>query len=152
MNRNALTPARVLQLAVGIWLIGVSVVCLRAFLHPDSHSVYPIFSQAGRDWLAGAELYGDADEEVADPVLPLQIHRARNDLLLVFQNDLDHLGRGGPRRVPRARTHQLRDLGAALGGTLRDRVDPLLGHQLGDWNAGDRRIARERHHRVAVAT
>ena len=34
---------------------------------------------------------------------------------------------------------------------VADRVDRRLGHQLGDRNAGDRRVARQRHHRVAVA-
>ena len=43
------------------------------------------------------------------------------------------------------------DLGAAVGGPLLERLDALGRQQLGDRHAGDRRVARQRDHRVAVA-
>ena len=65
----------------------------------------------------------------------------------------DHLGRGRSRRVPGARADHLGDLQAAARGALADRVD-LLRRQariVRQRDAGDRRVARKRHHRVAVA-
>ena len=70
---------------------------------------------------ARAELDRHADEQIADAVLALQEHRARQDLLLVLQDGLDHLRRRRARRVPGARADQLGDLGAAVGGPLADR-------------------------------
>ncbi len=74
---------------------------------------------------ARAELHRHAHEQIADPVFALQEHRARHDLLLVLENDLDHFRRGGAGRIPRARAHEFRDLGAAVGGALADRRDSI---------------------------
>jgi hypothetical protein len=52
---------------------------------------------------ARAELHRHADEEIVDAVLALQEHRARQDLLLVLEDRLDHLGGGLTGRVPGAR-------------------------------------------------
>ena len=52
---------------------------------------------------ARAKLHRYADEQVSNAVLALQEDRARQDLLLVLENDLDHLRRRRSRRVPRAR-------------------------------------------------
>jgi hypothetical protein len=98
----------------------------------------------------GAELHRYADEQVVDPVLALQVDRAGVDLLLVLQDALDHLGRRRARRDPRARANQLGQLAAAAGGALRDRLDAIRGQHLGERHAADRRVARQRHHLVAV--
>ncbi len=61
------------------------------------------------------------------------------------------------RRVEgRTGLEQLDDLGAAVARALDDLFQPLLGRpphgdEVGQRNAGDRRIAGQRHHRVAVA-
>ncbi len=52
------TAQRLFRIAVVLWAIGVLVISVRVFLQPTKHSVYPTFAQAGRDWLARAELYG----------------------------------------------------------------------------------------------
>ncbi len=46
------------RLAIGIWAIVLVVVCVRAYLAPQSHTVYPIFSSSGSFWLSGTDLYG----------------------------------------------------------------------------------------------
>ena len=56
----------------------------------------------------------------------------------------------------RAGLQQVDDLAAALAGALDDRVEPRLRRpahldEVGQRNAGDRRIAHQRHHVVAVA-
>ena len=99
------------------------------------------------------ELHRHADEQVVDPVLALQVDRARQDLLLVLEDRLDHLdGRRRRRVVGAAGLEQLR--------RSRRRRWPcactiasiaLLRQQLGDRDARHGRVARQRHHRVAVA-
>src|SRR5438034_7773118 len=42
------------------------------------------------------------------------------------------------------------DLGAALACTFHDGVDSLLGQEIGEGNSRHRRIARQRHHVVAM--
>src|SRR5918992_3284206 len=74
---------------------------------------------------AGAQLDRHADEEIVDPVLPFEEHGAGDDLLLVLEDDLDHLGGGGAGCVPRARANELRDLGAAVCRPFADGFDLL---------------------------
>ena len=100
---------------------------------------------------ARSELAGYADEQIAHAVLALEIDRARNDLLLVQEDRFDHLDDRRSRRIPRARAHELRNLGAPVRRARHDRVDCRLVHQVGDRDAGDSRVTRQRHHRVAVA-
>ena len=70
----------------------------------------------------------------------------------IEQDRLDHLERRGRRRVEgRAGLEQGNDLGATVGGPLAQGGHPFGAQQLRDGNAGHRRIARQRHHRVAVA-
>src|SRR5215469_17605294 len=49
-----------------------------------------------------SQLHGHADVETFGPVLPVEIRGAREDLLLVLQDGLDHLHRGGGGSVVRA--------------------------------------------------
>ena len=44
---------------VAAWAVAVLAVCGRASLSENDHSVYPVFAKAGRDWLAGEDLYRD---------------------------------------------------------------------------------------------
>ena len=45
------------QLAAAAWGVVLVVVSVRAVVSPDRHTVYPIFSTAARNWLAGGDLY-----------------------------------------------------------------------------------------------
>ena len=50
------------QVAVVVWLAILVVVSMRGFMAPRAHSVYPIFADAARHWLAGADLYRPTGE------------------------------------------------------------------------------------------
>src|SRR5918998_3151151 len=81
----------------------------------------------------GAELDGDADEEVVYPVFALQVGRARENALLVEQYSVDHLGRGRGRRVEGAPALEEADyLGPALAGAVDYGLDPVFGEKLRD--------------------
>ena len=45
------------QLAAAAWGVVLVVVSVRAVVSPHRHTVYPIFSTAARNWLAGGDLY-----------------------------------------------------------------------------------------------
>jgi hypothetical protein len=47
-----------LRWAVVVWLIIISAVGVRVLLRPHSNTVFPIFADAGQNWLAGVDLYG----------------------------------------------------------------------------------------------
>jgi len=49
---------RWVAVAVIVWAAILLACCGRAFLAPNTKSVYPIFAGAARQWLAGADLYG----------------------------------------------------------------------------------------------
>src|SRR5688572_3411921 len=98
-----------------------------------------------------AQLDRHADEQVVHTVLALQEDRARHDLLLILQDRFDHQRRRRARRIPGAGAHQLGDFGATVGGALRDRLDAIRRHQFCNRNARHGGVARQRHHRVAVA-
>jgi hypothetical protein len=49
-------PGRLEKLALVLWTAAVLAVSVQAALAPR-HSVYPIFADAARNWLAGADLY-----------------------------------------------------------------------------------------------
>ena len=77
---------------------------------------------------------------------------ARQDALPVAQDRVDHLeGRCRGRVERRAGLEQGDDLGAAVRSALLERLHPVGRQELGDRHAGDRRVARQRDHRVAVA-
>src|ERR1700687_487661 len=45
------------RVAVFLWSLAIIVCVGRALIWPDRHSVYPIFSEAGRAWRATGDLY-----------------------------------------------------------------------------------------------
>jgi hypothetical protein len=45
------------RLAIFVWTTIVLLVCVRGLLHARSNTVYPIFADAARDFVAGADLY-----------------------------------------------------------------------------------------------
>jgi len=46
-----------MRAAIAIWLVAMAAVGGRAILAPHRHTVYPIYSSAARDWLAGENVY-----------------------------------------------------------------------------------------------
>ena len=98
-----------------------------------------------------------ADEHVLHAVLAVEIGRAGQDALLVLEVALGHGDGGSGGRVEGgAGLEQVDDLAAALAGALDHGVELLLGrpahlHEVGQRDAGDRGIAHQRHHVVAVA-
>ena len=79
----------------------------------------------------GAEADRDADEQAVDPVLALAEGRAGQDALLVEHDRVDHLHRGGRRRVERrAVLEQLDHLGAAVARALDDLLEALVVDEL----------------------
>src|SRR5262245_49755812 len=46
--------------AVAAWVLVIGVAALRALAWPRTHSVYPIFAQAARNWQEGQPLYAQA--------------------------------------------------------------------------------------------
>src|SRR5690348_16406102 len=105
----------------------------------------------------GADHDRHADIEIVHAVFAVEPGGAGQYALLVEQIALGHGDGGGRRRIEsRAGLEQVDDLGAAIGGALDDFVDARLrgpAHldQIGHRDAGYRRIARQRHHAVAVA-
>jgi hypothetical protein len=50
--------------ALVVWAVILTAVCLRVLASDRANSVYPIFSDAGRKWLASADLYGPPTREL----------------------------------------------------------------------------------------
>src|SRR4051794_24271536 len=46
------------RIAWGAWIALVMVVSLRPFVSGPVHTVYPIYTRAASDWLAGEKIYG----------------------------------------------------------------------------------------------
>src|SRR5271165_6548384 len=92
-----------------------------------------------------AELARHPDEQVPQAVLPLKIDRTWQHFVSVVQNGVGHLGDGPSRRVVGASClEEVDDLGAAVGGALDQPLDGCRVEQLGDRDARDGRIARQR--------
>ncbi len=80
--------------AVATWLIVAIVLSLLAFLHPDRHTVYPVYMRAAANWIAGNDLYaGGIDFRYSPPVaalfvplylLPLSLGAALWRLINIF--------------------------------------------------------------------
>jgi hypothetical protein len=45
------------RLALGLWTLTLLVIAIRCLVTPHIHSVFPIFSNAARNWLGGTGLY-----------------------------------------------------------------------------------------------
>src|SRR4051812_47311391 len=46
-----------LKVVIGVWAAVIAVILIRGFLEPRRNTVYPIFSTAARDWIAGVDIY-----------------------------------------------------------------------------------------------
>ena len=100
---------------------------------------------------AAAERHGHAQVDVLEAVLALEVGARGHDAAGVAEDRLDHHGRAGRGRVVGAPgAEQLDDLGAAVAGPVGDLRDRLGRQELGERDAVDRAVARERDHRVAV--
>jgi hypothetical protein len=51
------SPQLAFRCMLTAWVVLALLMCLRTALWPTRNSVYPIFSDAGRGWLAGTDLY-----------------------------------------------------------------------------------------------
>src|SRR5262249_26959654 len=104
----------------------------------------------------GADHHRYPDIAVAHAIFALEEGGAGEDALLVLKIALGHGYRGACGCVEgRTGLEQVDDLGAAIAGPLHDLVETLLGgpahaDEIGERNAGDGRIADERHHRIAM--
>src|ERR1700675_152655 len=88
-----------------------------------------------------------------DAVLSIEVGGTGENLFLVFEDGLDHLGDGGGRGVVGgAGLEMFYDLGAAVAGALHDALQSRLIHEFSDRNTGNSGIARQREHGVAVST
>jgi hypothetical protein len=56
---------RAARAALGLWGLALIIILCRGYLQPTRNSVYPIFANAGREWLAGVDLY---DKTLQRPV------------------------------------------------------------------------------------
>jgi hypothetical protein len=72
------------RLALAVWLAALLVICVRVLVARHSHSVYPIYAAAARNWLAGADLYDPAEGYRYSPTAAL--------LLVPFSALSDALG------------------------------------------------------------
>src|SRR5262245_53427377 len=50
------------RLTVAVWLATLAIIVACAILKPESHTVYPIYTRAARDWLTGRDLYRHVDD------------------------------------------------------------------------------------------
>jgi hypothetical protein len=55
----------VTRIAVMLWLITLTIIFIRLAVSSGSHSVYPIYSHAGKNWLDSKPLYGSYKEPTA---------------------------------------------------------------------------------------
>src|SRR5688572_3694566 len=98
------------------------------------------------------KLTGNPEKQSGHPILSLEPRGAWENALLIANDRFTHLHRRCRRSViGRAGLEIFHDLGAAVASALDDCIEPLLGHQLADWNAAHTRVGDERNHRVAVA-
>jgi hypothetical protein len=59
------------RIAIGVLAVVVVVLCVRPLFQPYRHTVYPIFAGAGRDWVAGADLYKTYSYRYSPPIAAL---------------------------------------------------------------------------------
>src|SRR2546421_3098908 len=100
---------------------------------------------------AGAELDRHAHVQAVDPVLALEVRRAREDAFLVEHDRVAHLSGGRARRVPRRGAEEVDELAAALRRALDHGLDALVGDELAQRDAADGRRRDDGHNLVAVA-
>ena len=51
------SQARLEKAGLAVWAVILLFVCVRAFISPESKTVYPIFSASGQFWWSGIDLY-----------------------------------------------------------------------------------------------
>jgi hypothetical protein len=49
--------------ALFIWTLIIGVTALRVFVSPGRHSIFPVFAQAGHNWLNGIDMYETRDRD-----------------------------------------------------------------------------------------
>lgn len=54
---------RAAWLARSLWIGLFVAFCVKSWLNPDSHSLFPLFHQVGEAWLEGRSIYYEADPE-----------------------------------------------------------------------------------------
>ena len=105
----------------------------------------------------GADHHRHADVHALHAVLAVEVGGAGQHAALVLEVALGHLDRGGGRRIEGgAGLQEVDDLAAAAARALDDGVELLLrdpAHldEVGQRDAGNRGVAGDRHHVVAVA-
>ena len=73
-----------------------------------------------------AKFRGNANEQIFDTVLAVELDRARHNHFFVEQNRVHHLQhRGRGREVRATRSQELHDFGPAIAGTLYNLLDAL---------------------------
>src|SRR5207302_2189173 len=99
-----------------------------------------------------AEFHRHSDKQPVDAVLAFKKSRARKNLLLVFENRFYHLNCGGRWSVVRrTRLEETNDFRAAVRGARYYLIDLFSWQQVRERNSRDRRVARQRDHRVSVS-
>ena len=65
--------SRTLLFACALWALAIAGVAVHAFLHPDKHSVFPIYAVAARAWWAGRPMYfqSQPDEFLYGPLFAI---------------------------------------------------------------------------------
>ena len=103
-----------------------------------------------------ADHRGHADIQILNSIFAVQISRTGEHALLVPEEALRHGDGGGSRRViGGAAFEQVDNFGTAVTRALNDLVEPRLRSplhldEIGQRNAGNRGIANQRHHTVAM--
>src|SRR6202166_656449 len=163
VNVHAMLPAK----AAALVLVAEIGRDLRAGLDQALHRSHRLFEHVAFGAVEldlddaldalGANHHRHADVKILDAVLAIEPGGAGQHTLLVEQIALRHGEAGRRGRVDRgAGLEQVDDFCAAIGGAFDDLVDarlrgPAHSHQIGHRDAGHRRIARQRHHAVAMA-
>ena len=126
-----------------------ATVAAEARRAPSSSSASGI--SRNRPHARASERRGHRDVHVLDAVLARQQHAARHHLPGIAEDGAGHAhDRGGRSVVGRTALEQRDDLGTAVDGAVDERVDSSCVEALGQGAVADGRLARQRHHRVAV--
>jgi hypothetical protein len=64
VRRLAASLTRWERLALAAWGIVLTFVCVRTAIWSNTHTCYPIFALASRNWLAGVNLYGPTQYDI----------------------------------------------------------------------------------------
>ena len=98
-----------------------------------------------------AQFHGDAEEDILHAVFAAEVDAAGEDPVLVLDDGFHHLGCCGAGCVPGRGTHELDQFAAAHFGAFDDGIELGRADHIRYRNAGNRGIAGQGHHGVAVA-